>query len=99
MIQKPLESKPKDEIDPSEVDKRFDAYFQNLNQNNVKNIPEEAMKKTSNLDGLDLELSQSISNGFDAFKREQSEKKDVIEKNKLLDSLDLNVGMDALLQL
>lgn len=39
------------------------------------------MKKTSNLDGLDLELSQSISNGFDVFKREQSDKKEVIQKN------------------
>ena len=61
------------------MDKRFDAYFNKLsNKQPVTTEVEEPIKKTSNLDGLDLELSQSISNGFEAFKREQLDKKDVI---------------------
>ena len=63
------------------------------------------MKRTGNLDGLDLELSQSTKK-FDVVlnkiksKREQAPPGDeIIKKNQLLDSLDLNVGMDALVKL
>jgi hypothetical protein len=41
---------------------------------NKKPVQEEAMQKTSNLDGLDLEVSQSISNGFSAFKELNNKK-------------------------
>ena len=67
------------------------------------------MQKTSNLDGLDLELSQN-TRAFDAtplkanITGKEEEKKvdkahELIKKNELLDSLDLNVGMDALMKL
>ena len=63
------------------------------------------MPKTSNLDGLDLELSQStkqfeqvlaMKKKLDKGVREPSP---LIENNKMLESLDLNVGMDAILKL
>lgn len=53
------------------------------------------MRKTSNLNGLDLEFSNTISKDLEA-KEEQPR---VIENNELLESLDLNVGMDALQKL
>lgn len=67
------------------------------------------MQKTSNLDGLDLELSQN-TRAFDVTPlkanitgKEEEKKVDkahqLIKKNELLDSLDLNVGMDALMKL
>ena len=65
------------------------------------------MRTTSNLHGLDLELSQNtraletvteIKLKDEAPTIRASNKK-LIEKNELLDSLDLNVGMDALVKL
>ena len=53
------------------------------------------MRKTSNLDGLDLEFSRTINKDLEV----KDEKPRVIEKNELLESLDLNVGMDALQKL
>ena len=50
------------------------------------------MRKTSNLDGLDLEFSRTINKDLEV----KDEKPRVIERNELLESLDLNVGMDAL---
>lgn len=35
MVQKPEPPAKKVEIDPSEVDKRFDTYFQNLSNKNT----------------------------------------------------------------
>ena len=52
----------------------------------------------SNIDGLDLELSQtSVGLGFNQNFGKKDEQ--IIKKNELLDSLDLNVGMDALMKL
>ena len=63
------------------------------------------MKRTGNLDGLDLELSQSTKK-FDVVLNKIKSKRgkdgagdEIIKKNQLLDSLDLNVGMDALVKL
>ena len=63
------------------------------------------MKRTGNLDGLDLELSQSTRN-FDLVlnklrgnKEATEQAPGLIKKNQLLDSLDLNVGMGALVKL
>ena len=65
------------------------------------------MRMTSNLDGLDLELSQNTRQ-FELVPSAKEQPKDsekkknklsLIEKNELLDSLDLNVGMDALVKL
>jgi hypothetical protein len=52
------------EIDINEVDARFNKYFEGLNQPKIDDAMlmddnEPVMKKTTNLDGLDLELSQS----------------------------------------
>ena len=63
------------------------------------------MKRTGNLAGLDLELSQSTRN-FDQVLNRLRGSRDaaeqapgLINKNELLDSLDLNVGMGALVKL
>ena len=48
------------------------------------------MQMTSNLDGLDLEISGEAS---------QAKNAAVITKNSLVDSLDLNTGVHTLLKL
>ena len=80
---------------------RFNDYFAGLQ----KKDEDRPMPKTSNLDGLDLELSQSTKQ-FDqvlAMKKKLDkgvrEPSPLIENNKMLESLDLNVGMDAILKL
>ena len=50
-----------DNVDPDEVDQRFNKYFDGLKQRGQdKPMPQ----KSGNLDGLDLELSQT-SRGFE----------------------------------
>jgi hypothetical protein len=73
--------------DLQDIDNRFNAYF-----SKKQDEDEDPMRKTSNLDGLDLEFSNTITKDIEM----KDEKPRVIEKNELLESLDLNVGMDAL---
>lgn len=56
------QNKKKQEIDLGEIDERFNKYFEGMNAANTDDAmlaDEEPMRKTSNLDGLDLDLSQS----------------------------------------
>lgn len=76
--------------DLQDIDNRFNAYF-----SKKQDEDEDPMRKTSNLDGLDLEFSNTITKDIEM----KDEKPRVIEKNELLESLDLNVGMDALQKL
>lgn len=99
---KVVEAPKEEEIDLDALDKRFENYFAGIGQREVPApAEEEVMQKTSNLDGLDLELSQSTS-AFQKFTnqlQQEGKKEKVIEKNDLLDSLDLNVGMETIFKL
>ena len=123
-LKAPVVAKKQSKVDVTEIDDRFNKYFDNLNQaqqpqpfqDDPMLADEEAMPKTSALDGLDLELSQStqhfekmlINGGRRALaiqKMQQrgaikvEEPEPIIKNNELLESLNLNVGMDAMLKL
>ena len=63
MVKPTVAAAPKEEeIDLDALDRRFENYFAGIEQRKVpEQAEEEVMQKTSNLDGLDLELSQSTS--------------------------------------
>ena len=91
---------PSDEL--AEINKRFDQYFDKYNKEKQQDEEVlEAMQKTSNLDGLDLEISQSQMKVNEVLRQGAGQAKDekFKGKNDLLESLDLQVGIDALMSL